>query len=224
MPDSIVQEAIREIEPLCADDSVGTAARRVVEADLPALPAVDEDGRFAGIFGEREFMAALFPGYVAELGSAGMVSRRMDEAIERRLDSALEPIRSYMTTDAVLVEDDYSDTQLAQLFLNHQVLIIPIATDGRVHAVVTRQDFFHALVRRFIVEGRREEREQWLKIRSTGRSPRTSTGVRRCWWPCTPSRRERWRWRSSSRDASDARVVTPTASIALSSGRALPSP
>jgi hypothetical protein len=34
-------------------------------------------------------------------------------------------------------------------FLHHRVLIIPIATEGRVHAVVTRQDFFHALVRRF---------------------------------------------------------------------------
>jgi hypothetical protein len=29
------------------------------------------------------------------------------------------------------------------------VLIIPIATEGRIHAVVTRHDFFQALVRRF---------------------------------------------------------------------------
>ena len=48
-----------------------------------------------------------------------------------------------------MVEDDYSDTQLAELFLHHRVLIIPIATDGRVHAVVTRRDFFRALVARF---------------------------------------------------------------------------
>ena len=50
-----------------------------------------------------------------------------------------------MTTDHVVVEDEYSDTQLAELFLHHRVLIIPIATDGRVHAVVTRADFFRAL-------------------------------------------------------------------------------
>jgi hypothetical protein len=110
---------------------------------------VDGDEKFAGIFGEREFMAALFPGYVAELSSSAMISRSMDDAIDRRLECAAEPIRGYLTKDAVLVEDDYSDTQLAELFLHHRVLVIPIATAGKVHAVVTRQDYFQALVARF---------------------------------------------------------------------------
>ncbi len=149
MPDSIVKQTLREVEPLGADDLIGPAARRVIDAGLPALPAVEEDGRFAGIFGEREFMAALFPGYVGELGSAAMVSRSVDETIERRADCAEQPIRHWLTTDHVLVEDDFSDTQLAELFLHHRVLIVPIATAGRVHALVTRHDFFRALVERF---------------------------------------------------------------------------
>lgn len=149
MPDSIANETLREIEPLSADELIGPAARRVIDAGLPALPAIEEDGSFAGLFGEREFMAALFPGYVGELGSAAMVSRSVDETIERRSQCADEPIRRYLTTDHVLVEDDYSDTQLAELFLHHRVLIVPIATRGRVHAVVTRHDFFCELVGRF---------------------------------------------------------------------------
>jgi len=150
MPDSIVKETIREIEPLRADEKVGSAAKKVVEAGLPALPAVEDDGTFAGIFGEREFMAALFPGYVGTLSSARMVSRAIDETIERRAECAEEPIREYLTTDHVVVEDDYSDTLLAEQFLHHRVLIIPIATEGRVHAVVTRSDFFRALAERFV--------------------------------------------------------------------------
>jgi CBS domain-containing protein len=144
MPDSIVKATIREITPLDADELVGVAARKVVEANLPALPAVDENG-FVGIFGEREFMAALFPGYVGELASSAMIARSIDESIERRESCRAEPIRKYLTTDHVVVEDDYSDTQLAELFLHHRVLVIPIATEGRVHAVVTRADFFQAL-------------------------------------------------------------------------------
>jgi CBS domain-containing protein len=149
VPDSIVKQTLREIEPLAADDLVGPAARRVIAERLPGLPAVEADGRFAGIFGEREFMVALFPGYVGELSSAAMVSRSVDETIERRSDCGLQPIRRYLTTDHVLVEDDYSDTQLAELFLHHRILVVPIATAGRIHAVITREDFFTALVDRF---------------------------------------------------------------------------
>ena len=45
----------------------------------------------------------------------------------------------------MLVGDDYSDTRLAELFLHHRVLLIPVATEGRVHAVVTRAAFFREL-------------------------------------------------------------------------------
>jgi CBS-domain-containing membrane protein len=145
MPDSIIKATITEVEPLSIDDTVAHAAKRVIDLDLPALPVVDEEAAFAGIFGEREFMAAFFPGYVGTLASARMVSRDVEASIERRLTCRDEPIREYLTTDHVLVEDDYSDTHIAELFLHHRVLIIPIATEGKVHAVVTRNDFFRAL-------------------------------------------------------------------------------
>lgn len=148
MPDQIVKDNLRRVEPLDADEPVGTAARKVVESGLPGLPAVEGDGTFAGIFGEREFMAALFPGYVGELASSAMISRSIDETIERRLECRSEPIRKHLTTDHVVVDDDYSDTRLAELFLHHRVLVIPIATGGRIHGVVTRGDFFEALVAR----------------------------------------------------------------------------
>ena len=150
MPDSIVKETIREIEPLSIDDTVAQAARRIVEAELPALPVVDALEKFSGIFGEREFMVALFPGYMSELASSAMIRRSVDAAIERREECRSEPIEKYLTKDHVLVEDDYSDTQLAELFLHHRVLVIPIATKGTVHAVVTRGDFFRALASRWI--------------------------------------------------------------------------
>ena len=149
MPDSIVKETIREVEPLNVDDNVAAAAKRVIELSLPGLPAVDSSGQFAGIFGEREFLAALFPGYMNELSSTAMIKRSIDYTIERREECATESIEKYLTTDHVLVEDDYSDTQLAELFLHHRVLVIPIATEGKVHAVVTRADYFKSLARRF---------------------------------------------------------------------------
>jgi hypothetical protein len=149
MPDSIVRSVIREVEPLAAGEPVGVAARHVLDSGLPALPAVEDDGSFAGIFGEREFMTALFPGYVGELSSAAMVRRSIDDTIDRRLSCRDDPIRDYLTVDHVVVEDDYSDTQLAEIFLHHRVLVVPIATRGRVHAVITRSSFFAELLAKF---------------------------------------------------------------------------
>jgi len=150
MPDSIVKQVVTEVEPLISTDHVGEATQKVVDSKLPALPVVDESGRFVGIFGEREFMGALFPGYMKELGSSAMIKRSIDYTIDRREACVNEPISEYLTTDHVLVEDDYSDSHLAELFLHHRVLVIPIASDGKPHAVVTRSDFFRALAERFL--------------------------------------------------------------------------
>ena len=145
MADHIVSSVIREVKPLVTTDPVGYAARLVIESGLPALPVVDEHGNYAGLFGEREFMTAVFPGYVGTLMSARMIRRSLDETIERRISSQEEPVGGYLTTDPVLVEDDYADTQLAETFLHHRVMVVPIATEGRVHAVVPRSEFFQAL-------------------------------------------------------------------------------
>ena len=41
------------------------------------------------------------------------------------------------------------------------MLIIPIATKGKVHAVVTRYDFFHELVKRFGVIAEDRDDHDW---------------------------------------------------------------
>ncbi len=153
MPNEIAKSILREVEPLSDGDTIGAAAQRILETELPALPVVDSEGEFAGIFGEREFMTALFPGYVGELKSARMVSRNIDAMIERRESCRDEAISAYMTTDHVVVEDDYSDTQLAETFLHHRVLIIPVASGGKISAVITRRDFFLELAARLAQPG-----------------------------------------------------------------------
>lgn len=152
MADAIIKATIQEVTPLRDTDTVAAAAKRIVDEDLPALPVIDEEGRFSGIFGEREFLQAFFPGYVGTLTSARMVSRSLDTAIERRLSCRADPVSDHLTTDHVLVEDEYSDTHVAELFLHHRVLIIPIATKGEVHAIVTRNAFFRELAQRVIEE------------------------------------------------------------------------
>ena len=51
-----------------------------------------------------------------------------------------------MNVDHIDVGDDYSHAQLAETFLHHRVLIVPVLDQQRrVRAIVTRSDFFAAL-------------------------------------------------------------------------------
>ena len=68
--------------------------RTVLESGLPALPVIDERERFAGIFGEREFMGALFPGYLDQLKGAAFLRRSLDETLEKRDACRTEPSAS----------------------------------------------------------------------------------------------------------------------------------
>jgi len=149
-PRDLSHDLVRETPLLRTTDSVEQAIRQLLDSDLPALPAVDEHGRLRGIFGEREFMIALFPGYVGQLRYAGFLKRNLDEAIERRASCAVEPVERHLNTEHVDVDADYSDVGLAEIFLHHRVLIVPVTEHHRVVGVITRTDFFQRLAERFL--------------------------------------------------------------------------
>ncbi len=142
---------IRDAPLLRAEQTVAEAMRAMDESGLPAVPVADGDGGLLGIFGEREFIGALFPGYLKEMSFAGFVPRELESALEKRAGCGREPIGAYLNTDHVEVEDDYSDLQVAEIFLHHRVLLIPVLEAGRrVAGVITRRDFTRALAQRLL--------------------------------------------------------------------------
>jgi CBS domain-containing protein len=152
-PRTLTEMVQRELPLLHRDEPVRDAVRRVLDSGLPALPVVDDDDRLVGLFGEREFMGALFPGYVKELKYAGFVPRSLDDALEKRAGCSEEPVAEHMNTEHVDLSGDFSDAAVAETFLHHRVLIVPITEGGRVVGVITRSDFFRELGERFLGRG-----------------------------------------------------------------------
>jgi CBS domain-containing protein len=145
-PQRLAHLTRREVPLLRADEPVGGAVRKIVDADVPALPVIDRSDKLIGIFGEREFVAAVFPGYLSTLGYAGFVTKAMETDLEKRASCRNEAVGRYTNTEHIAAPMDFSDAQLAETFLHHRVLIIPIVEDDRVIGIVTRNDFFKALV------------------------------------------------------------------------------
>ena len=141
---------IHEVPLLHRSDTVRDAVARMLEAELPALPVVEEDGRYAGVFGEREFLEALFPGYVGTLQGAGFLNRSVEDLLEKRSSCAMETVGRHMNSEHVEVDEDFADLQLAEVFLHHRVLIVPVLRGKRVVGAVLRREFFRELARRFV--------------------------------------------------------------------------
>ena len=150
MSGSLAQELLRPSRLLREDETVAEAVRALYDGALRALPVVDARERFSGVFGEREFFAAVFPGYMGELQSAAFITAALDDTIERRLTCAREPVAGYLTSDHVDVPRGASDVQVAETFLHHRVLILPVLEDRRVIGVIDRRDFFAALAGSFL--------------------------------------------------------------------------
>jgi CBS-domain-containing membrane protein len=148
MPRTIASLLQRDVPLLRCAEPVREAVRKVVDADLPALPVVDADERYAGIFGEREFITAIFPGYVKSLGYAAFVPKSAEDALEKRQKCSSEPVEQHMNDEHIDVAPDFSDVQLAEIFIHHRVLVIPVVDRGSVCGLVTRTDFFKALAER----------------------------------------------------------------------------
>lgn len=149
-PRTLTELHIRDAPPLGVDQEVGSAVRQVTGSGLPALPVVDAAGALKGLFGEREFIGAIFPGYLGELHSAAFVTRKLDEQLDRRAGCSGDPVSKYMNTERVAVGPDFADAQLAETFLHHRVLIIPVVENGQVRGAITRSEFFEALAERFV--------------------------------------------------------------------------
>lgn len=151
MSPQTITELVRRDAPLLRDEMpLGEAVQVLLDSGLPALPVVDGDAKLVGLFGEREFMGALFPAYLKELKYAGFVRRSIEAVFEKRQACRLEPVRDHMNTEHVDVPPDFADVQLAETFLHHRVLVVPVAEHGRVLGVITRSEFFGALAERFL--------------------------------------------------------------------------
>lgn len=148
-PQTIDDLVLRSPPLLHVGDPIGAAVEKLLETDLPALPVVDEDERYAGVFGEREFVGAIFPAYLKELKHAGFVRRSLDEALEKRESCRVESVGRHMNTEHIDVGPDFSDSEVAEIFLHHRVLVVPIVDAGRVQGLITRHGFFRAVAERF---------------------------------------------------------------------------
>ena len=150
-PRTIADLVHRDVPVIPGSSTIEAAVPVLLSSKLPAVPVVDDEQHFSGIFGEREFITALFPGYVGSLRHAGFVPKSMlphGWLFPGR--SRTDPVSRHMNTEHIDVGPDFSDVGLAEIFIHHRVLIVPVVEHKRVLGVITRAEFFAEVAQRFL--------------------------------------------------------------------------
>jgi len=128
-----------------ADMSVRDVARKLLAADVSALPVVDADGRVVGIVSEGDLL------HRAETGTERRRSWWL-QLIDTPEDNAQEFVKTHarhvgdvMTRDVVTVPEDMPLAEIAMLLEHRRIKRVPVVRDGRMVGIVSRADLLRAL-------------------------------------------------------------------------------
>ncbi len=110
--------------------SFAEATDALFRAEVSAIAVVDGVGRVEGIFGERDVLRAVFPGYLRELRHTSFLPDDQAGLDQRRREVADRPVSDFARAVAVLSADE-SETHAAERFLHADEAALPVVDGDR---------------------------------------------------------------------------------------------
>lgn len=128
----------------------GVSVRHLIfildSAGSPNMPIVDEDNKVIGYISEKDLIKAALPGYFEMLHSTSFIPD-MNQLSKKLLQIADDPIEKYMQHDVIVVTEDDSDLQAADLIIRKGVKDLPVVdAEGRLVGRLKRIDLLQHLL------------------------------------------------------------------------------
>jgi CBS-domain-containing membrane protein len=121
------------------------AAHVLCASGLSAIAVLDEHRRVVGLFTEDDFLAGLFPSYLAELRHTAFAPEELEAATARALTTAGEPVERHMRPP-VAVEAGSSTLHVAEVFLHCDWGALALVERGRFVGMLAQFEFCRRLL------------------------------------------------------------------------------
>jgi len=105
------------------DATVEEAIRSLLENHVSGVPIVDEQGCLAGIISEFQLLEAIY-----------------------RPEVKQERVRDLMTKDVIIVAEDATLSEVANMLLLHRIRRVPVVRDGKMVGIIARRDLLKCTV------------------------------------------------------------------------------
>lgn len=128
------------------DETLGGAARFMLEHDVRALPVVDDAGALLGIVTHKELLRHLIPDFVHKTKSGKFQAQSPAQAHRGTPDPRSTPVRDAMARAVLCLSEDQALTEVANLLNSKDVDRFPVVREGKVVGFLTRADLIRRLV------------------------------------------------------------------------------
>ena len=151
MPRRLTDPLIRESPTVRVDDPVETRApAHGRQLACPRSPSSTPTTGSSASSASASSSARCSPATSARSRPPPTSPESLDAAIDKRGACRTEPVDAYVNREHIDVGTDHSDAEIAEIFLHHRVLLVPVLDGRRVTGVITRSDFFRSVAERFL--------------------------------------------------------------------------
>ena len=130
------------------NESLETAARKMLDSGIGGLPVVNAEGKLVGIVTESSFTARNKGVPFSTFRAPQLLGRWISgEGVDKIYQEAREtPVADVMAGPVVTVSEDDTVTRAVELMLKHDVNRLPVVRDGKPVGIVARHDLLRMML------------------------------------------------------------------------------
>ncbi|MFH0762904.1 MAG: CBS domain-containing protein [Candidatus Omnitrophota bacterium] len=140
----IMKEKVVSIGP---QDNALEALKQLFKMKISGLPVIDEQGKLAGMFTEKEILSYVLPSYIEKVGR--FVYEENPKAARKKFTVlAALSVSQLMRKEVLTVSEEATLSEAARIMLTQKARRLPVTDkSGRVVGIIARCDVVESLAR-----------------------------------------------------------------------------
>ncbi len=138
---------IKDITSISPETGADEALDLLQKMQISGLPVIDENGKLAGMFTEKDILSYILPSYIEKVGR--FIYEETPKPTKKKfMELSKVKVRQLMRKDVVTTAEDTTLCEAARIMLTQKVRRIPVIDkSGKVAGIIARCDILKAFAK-----------------------------------------------------------------------------
>lgn len=138
---------VKDVTSISPETGVDEALDLLEKMQISGLPVIDENGKLAGMFTEKDILSYILPSYIEKVGR--FIYEENPKSTKRKfMELSKIKVRQLMRRDVVTTTEDTALCEVARIMLTQKARRIPVVDkSGKVVGIVARCDILKAFAK-----------------------------------------------------------------------------